>query len=134
MPFQRIWNLTDDPSRSKEPLSIMVLGKVLHPGGALEVDATRLKSAKKVLKDVEVGRLYLGMAPPLSYLTRKRRPGKTRLPAGVTRSHGEGKESVKPEAPKVEVAELPEDLPLAAYGSSHIPSFAGESKGKKKKG
>jgi hypothetical protein len=74
MAMKRVWNITDDANSKVKPHNRMVLGKILKPGQAVQVDEARLARAHKVHKDEAAGYLHIGPRPPASYQAVKRPP------------------------------------------------------------
>ena len=77
MAMVRVWNITDDTNPDVKPHNRMVLGKVVKPGRAVQVDEARLARAHKVHKDVAAGFLFIGPKPPASYQAVKTPPRAT---------------------------------------------------------
>lgn len=74
MAMQRIWNITDGPNSTVKPQTMLVLGKILRPGRAVQVEMSRLEDAKKIQAEVAAGRLYIGHQPPEDYQAMKKPP------------------------------------------------------------
>jgi hypothetical protein len=72
--MERVWNITDGPNPKVKSQTMVVLGRVLKPGRAVQVDAERLKTATKVHAEVALGHLHIGPNPPADYLAMKKPP------------------------------------------------------------
>jgi hypothetical protein len=92
----KVWNITGGPGSESPPTVLMLLGKRVLPGRYTKVEASQLKNAHKIKKDVEAGLVFIGDKLPESHAA----PVHARLPVGHARSHGEQAEVGKPLVPK----------------------------------
>lgn len=79
----RVWNVSNDPTTSVTPRSLVVLGRLLKPGQSVEVSEDLLAGAHKLKHDVESKLLAISKETP-TYLAR----AKAVLPATAVRAHG----------------------------------------------
>lgn len=101
----RVWNLTDDPARTKKPYTIVLFGRSLEPGYSVVVPKNEYNPLEKRLAQIEG--IYVGDKAPEDYKIQK---GQVRPKAKGERTHGpffharmaEKSESVKeePKAPE----------------------------------
>ena len=75
--MQRVWNVTDGPFSPVKGQTLMVLGRVLKPGRAVQVEEARLVKAHKVHALVKEGWLYIGPKLPDWYVAMKKPPRAT---------------------------------------------------------
>lgn len=99
----KVWNITDWPATKEVPRTVVVLGRAVPPGGAVEVPAADLRRAHKLMKERDRGVVFVGSAPPQEYLQSLGRRKRLRLAPGMKRGHGLKKGDLPP-APKEEKA------------------------------
>ena len=85
--MQRVWNVTDGPRSPVKGQTMVVLGRVLKPGRAVQVEEERLKKAHKVHALVAEGLLYIGGRAPEWY-TKVKKPPRATADARVVNEDG----------------------------------------------
>lgn len=119
MTMIRVWNITDDPNSAVEPHNRMVLGKVLKPGRALQVDDSRLVGAHKITAEVNAKMLFIGPRPPAAY-SQSKSPKRVQPDARLVDGAGRRQGTVSPT-----VARAHGEAPLEAIADDGVKALGG---------